>query len=67
MHQYMLGATLLESSLAEKDLVVLVDTMLTTRQKRALATKKTASRWKEVILPLYSALVNLHLDSCVQF
>ena len=39
-HQYMLGATQLESSLAEKDLGVLVDTKLNRRQQRALAAKR---------------------------
>jgi len=40
MHQYMLGATRLESSLAEKDLGVLVDTRLDRRKQCALAPKK---------------------------
>lgn len=39
MHQYMLGATLLESSLAEKNRRVLVDTRLDTSQQCALAEK----------------------------
>lgn len=38
-HQYLLGATLLESSSAEKDLVVLLDTRLNTSQQCALAVK----------------------------
>ena len=40
MHQYMLGATQLESRLAEKRLGFLVDTKLKMSQQRALATKK---------------------------
>ncbi|KAK4806781.1 hypothetical protein QYF61_005577 [Mycteria americana] len=39
-YQYMLGATQLESSSAEKDLGVLVDTRLNMSQQRALATKR---------------------------
>jgi len=39
VHQYMLGATQLESSLAEKNLGVLVDTKLNTSQQYALAAE----------------------------
>ncbi len=39
MHQYTLGVTQLESSLAEKDLGVLVDTKLNMGQQHALATE----------------------------
>ncbi|KAK4811414.1 hypothetical protein QYF61_005063 [Mycteria americana] len=60
-HQYMLGATQLESSLAEKDLGDLVDTKLNTSHQRALAAKRAhgnlgsisssiASRSRQVIL-----------------
>jgi len=77
-HQYMLGATQMENSLTEKDLGVLVDTNLTMHQQRAFVVNKTngilgcikkriASRWKEVILPLYLAMVKPHVESCVQF
>lgn len=41
IHQYMLGATLLESRFVEKALGVLVDTKLTTSQQYALAARKT--------------------------
>ncbi|PKU29049.1 hypothetical protein llap_20647 [Limosa lapponica baueri] len=77
MHQYKVKAHQLESNLAEKALVVLVDTKLTMNQQCILVAnwvssilgciRSIASRVREVILPFCSVMVRPHLEYCVQF
>ena len=75
-HKYKMGDTWLDSSICEKDLGVLEDNKLNMSQQCDMAAKKANSilgcisrsieyRAREVIMPLYFALVRPHLEYCV--
>ncbi|CAM5109435.1 unnamed protein product [Eretmochelys imbricata] len=75
---YKLGTHQLEVTEEEKDLGVLVDHRMTMSRQCDMAMKKAnavlgcirrgiSSRDKEVLVPLYKALVRPHLEYCVQF
>ena len=76
-YQYKLGDVRMEHSPAEKDLGVLMNGRLDMSQQHDLTAQKAncilgcikrsvASRVREVVLPLCSALMRPHLEHCIQ-
>jgi len=74
MHCYSLGAEWLEGYVEKKDVRVLANTRLNMSKQRVQVVRKgilacirsnAVSRSREVIMPLYLALVKQNLEYCV--